>query len=49
MVAHLLCKQRVRGSSRLRNDLWNEAEAISAEQDQAQAAPKAQPVPAQRV
>jgi len=47
-VAGVLVWRKVE-SDRLRNDLWNEAEALSAEQDQAQAAPKAQPVPAERV
>nr|WP_239552472.1 DLW-39 family protein [Brachybacterium muris] len=46
-IAGVLVWRKVE-SDRLRNDLWDEAESISAEQDAAKASPQAQPVPAQR-
>ena len=46
-VAGVLVWRKVE-SDRLRNDLWDEAESISAEQDAATASPQAQPVPAQQ-
>ncbi|MCT1653287.1 DLW-39 family protein [Brachybacterium muris] len=46
-VAGVLVWRKVE-SDRLRNDLWDEAESISAEQDAAKVSPQDQPVPAQR-